>query len=166
MKIITDNCVYVQMNDIMFLNQTDLSIPVSIFLKVFNDDVVIIDDRNRYDFVKFDDALEIEFFRNLDFIVDYNSVKDLSEEEIIDMGEKVANKRNSIAKTYNAMTRSIREENMYLVYECERLDYKMYSLRDILWFRQGRLKFNLPSEIIGEKKEKGIKKLLRKIKKK
>ena len=166
MKIITDNCVYVQMNDIMFLNQTDLSIPVSIFLKVFNDDVVIIDDRNRYDFVKFDDALEIEFFRNLDFIVDYNSVKDLSEEEIIDMGQKVANKRNSIAKTYNAMTSSIREENIHLVYECERLDYKMYSLRDILWFRQGRLKFNLPSEIIGEKKEKGIKKLLRKIKKK
>ena len=166
MKIITDNCVYVQMNDIMFLNQTDLSIPVSIFLKVFNDDVVIIDDRNRYDFVKFDDALEIEFFRNLDFIVDYNSVKDLSEEEIIDMGQKVANKKNSIAKTYNAMTSSIREENIHLVYECERLDYKMYSLRDILWFRQGRLKFNLPSEIIGEKKEKGIKKLLRKIKKK
>lgn len=166
MKIITDNCVYVQMNDIMFLNQTDLSIPVSIFLKVFNDDVVIINDRNRYDFVKFDDALEIEFFRNLDFIVDYNSVKDLSEEEIIDMGQKVANKKNSIAKTYNAMTNSIREENMHLVYECERLDYKMYSLRDILWFRQGRLKFNLPSEIIGEKKEKGIKKLLRKIRKK
>lgn len=166
MKIITDNCVYVQMNDIMFLNQTDLSIPVSIFLKVFNDDVVIINDRNRYDFVKFDDALEIEFFRNLDFIVDYNSVKDLSEEEIIDMGQKVANKKNSIAKTYNAMTSSIREENMHLVYECERLDYKMYSLRDVLWFRQGRLKFNLPSEIIGEKKEKGIKKLLRKIKKK
>ena len=34
MKIITDSAVYVQKNDIAYLNQTDLAIPASIFMKV------------------------------------------------------------------------------------------------------------------------------------
>ena len=36
MKIITDNAVYVQKNDIAYLNQTDLAIPASIFMKIFS----------------------------------------------------------------------------------------------------------------------------------
>ena len=40
--------VYVQMNDIMMLNQTDMPIPTSIYEKVFTG---IVDDSNRMDFV-------------------------------------------------------------------------------------------------------------------
>ena len=54
MKIITDSAVYVQKNDIAYLNQTDLAIPASIFMKVFGSGIVIIDDSNRYEFVEFD----------------------------------------------------------------------------------------------------------------
>ena len=66
MKIITNNSVYVQKNDFVYLNESDLSIPVSIFMKVFGKGVTIINDGNRYDFIKFDEESEIEYFKAID----------------------------------------------------------------------------------------------------
>ena len=70
MKIITDNAVYVQKNDIAYLYSSDLEMPVSVFMKVFGKGDTIIDDSNRYDFVKFEDESEIVFFKGLDWIID------------------------------------------------------------------------------------------------
>ena len=167
MKIVTNDGVYVQKNDIAFLNQTDLPILATIFIKVFGEGVTIIDDTNRYDFIKFEDKEEIEFLNNLDFIVDYNSLKDLSEEEIIEMAQEVAFENNRIAKRYNEMSNKERANNSYMVYECEKLDFKFYSLRDILWFKRGYIKINLPKGIEYPNKKdsyKGIKKILKKFK--
>ena len=155
MKIITENAVYVQKNDIAYLHHTDLPIPASIFMKVFGNGIVIIKDDNRYEFEKFEDPSEIEFFNGLDWIIDYNSVKDLSDDEIIEMGQSIAQAKNQIAEQFNSMSRDERKKNLGMVTQCELLDFKMYSLRDILWFKQGHLKMTLPD------KEKGIQKLMR-----
>ena len=168
MKIITENAVYVQKNDITYLNHADLPIPASIFMKVFGNDVVIIDDSNRYEFEKFEDDQEIEFFKGLDWIVDYNSVKDLSDNEIIEIGENIIQLRNQITKQFNSMSEDERKENLEMVTQCELLDFKIYSLRDILWFKQGHLKMTLPEGVdypkkLVQKEEKGIQKLMRRI---
>ena len=42
MKIITDNAVYVQKNDIAYLNSADFAIPISVFMKVFGKGITII----------------------------------------------------------------------------------------------------------------------------
>jgi len=68
--------IYVQKNDIMYLNQTDLSIPASIFMKIFGNGVTIIDNSNRFEFVEFTNSHEIEFLKNIDWIIDYNKVKE------------------------------------------------------------------------------------------
>ncbi len=162
MKIITENAVYVQKNDITYLNHTDLPIPASIFIKVFGNGMVIIDDSNRYEFEKFEDNHEIEFFKRLDWIVDYNSVKDLSDDEIIEIGKSIAQSKNQIAKQFNSMSENERKENLEMVTQCELLDFKMYSLRDILWFKQGHLKMTLPEGVV-QKDEKGMQKLMRRI---
>ena len=167
-KIITENAVYVQKNDIAYLNNTDLSIPASIFMKVFGNGMVIIDDSKRYEFEKFEDASEIEFFKGLEWIVDYNSVKDLSDDEIIEMGQSIAQLKNQIAQKFNSMSENERKENLEMVTQCELLDFKMYSLRDILWFKKGHLKMTLPEgtdypEKFVQKEEKGIQKLMRRI---
>lgn len=164
MKIITDDAVYVQKNDIIYLTQTDLAIPASIFMKVFGSGIVVIDDSNRYEFVKFDVPEEIEFFKGIDWMIDYNEVKDLSEEETIALGESIAEEKNSIARKFNSMMPEERKENMNMVSQCELLDFKMYSLRDVLFFKQGRLKIELPEGVdlpFGFKQEKGIKKLMK-----
>ena len=144
MKIITKDAVYVQKHDIAFLTHTDLEFPASIFNKVFGNGTVIINDSNRWEFIKFEKEEDIKFFKEQDWIIDYNDVKDLSDEQFAEMGCAVVEKKNDIAKIYNGMSEKERKENMDMVYRCERLDHKMYSLRDILWFKQGHLKMDLP----------------------
>lgn len=166
MKIITDNAIYVQKNDIVYLNQTDLAIPASIFIKVFGNDIVIINDSNRYEFVKFEAPEEIEFFKGIDWIINYNQVKDLSEEETIALGQSFAKEKNNIAQRFNSMVPEERKDNMNMVSQCEFLDFKMYSLRDILWFKQGHIKMELPEGVdlpVGFEQKKGIRKLIKTI---
>jgi len=170
MKIITSEAVYVQKNDIGFLNQTDLPIPASIFMKVFGNGVTIIDNSNRFEFVKFEEKSEIEFFKNQDWIVDYDLVKDLDESQIIELGQAVAQQMNNIATQYNSMTNDERRDDEHMVFEYERLEFKMYSLREALWVKQGHLKFDLPDgmDIPKECKkdeEKGFRRILSKLKK-
>ena len=169
MKIIMNEAIYVQKNDIGFLTQTDLSIPASIFLKVFGDGKTIIDNRNRFEFVKFENENEISFFKSLDWVVDYNSIKDLDESQIIELGQEVAQQKNKIATQYNSMSSDKKRKNEHMVYECEKLDFKMYSLRDALLFKKGDLQFDLPETIVlPEEVEKNqvnvLRRVLRKLK--
>lgn len=147
MKIITDDSVYVQKNDIAYLNETDLPIPASIFMKVFGNGIVIIDDSNRYEFVKFEAPEEIEFFKGLSWMINYNEVKDLSKGETITLAQSIAREKNEIATKFNSMSEKERKENMQMVQQCELLDFKIHSLRDVFWFKQGRIKMDLPEEI-------------------
>lgn len=165
MKIITNNAIFIQKNDIMmYLHKRDMSGPSSILMKVFEEGVVIIDDTNKYDFVRFDTHEEIEFFKSLDWIIDYNQVKDLTEEEIYALGRRIIETKNALAIKFNEMSKEQKEENQGIVAQCELLDFKLYSLRDILWLKQGHLKMNLPEGVplpTNLEQEKGIKKLIR-----
>ncbi len=164
MKIITDHAVYVQKDDIAFFNRMDLVIPASIFMKAFGSGIV--DGSNRYEFVKFESPKEIEFFQGIDWMIDYNAVKDLSEEETITLGQSIAEEKNGIARSFNSMSPEEREQNMDMVSQWEFLDFKMYSLRNVLWFKQGKIKMklpkgvDLPSEPV---QETGIKKFMKTI---
>lgn len=148
MKIITENAVYVQLNDMGFLNQTDLPIPATIYLKTFGQGPTTIDDRNRFDFIKFEEPSEIEYFRSLDWMIDYNEVKDLDESALMELGQSISATRNAIADQFNAMTAKEQSENQQMVEECEMLDFKIYSLRDIIWYKQGRLPITMPEEVV------------------
>lgn len=155
---------YVEKNDIGYLNQTDLAIPDSIFTEVFGNDIVIIDDSNKYEFVEFDKLEEIEFFKDIDWIIDYSEVKDLSEEEMIALSQSIIEEKNDIAQRFNSMLPEEKEKNMNMVSQCELLDFKIYSLRDILWFKQGHIKMELPDGVdlpTGFEQEKGIRKFIK-----
>lgn len=164
MKIITNNSVYVQKNDFVYLNESDLSISASIFMKVFGKGVTIINDGNRYDFIKFDEESEIEYFKAIDWIIDYNEVKDLSEDEIIKLAEETKEEQRKIATTFNSMDEDEKDNHTDMIIKCNLLEFKFYSLRDILWFKQGHISMKLPEGIEypeGCVQEKGIKKLLK-----
>lgn len=168
MKIITDREAYVQKNDIVQLNTSNLEIPASIYLKIFGSGITIIDDSNRYEFVKFEEAYEIEFLKSINWIINYDDVKGLSDDEIMEMGNKILAERSQIADNFNSLSEEERLYNIEKVEEqCDLLEFKFYSLRDFLWFRQGHLKFDLPegieSSIKQVKEEKGIKKLVKSI---
>lgn len=144
MKIITDNEAFVQFNDLEFLQSTDLAIPASIFLKVFGNEITIIDDRNRYNFVRFTEAEDIEYFKQLDWMVDYNETKDMSEEELISLIEKTLGEMDSIANEHDSIPASQAKKRCELAKTFSLLEFKVYSLRDILWYKQGHISLNIP----------------------
>ena len=168
MKIFANDKVYVQKNDIAFLNSTDIEIPASIFLKLFGNGITIIDNRNRFEFVEFDNEKDIEYIRNLDCVIDYDSVKDLTESEIEELGKNISQERNSIAEKYNEMSEEERMKNVGMVTECDMLEHKMFSLVEIFKFKHGIIEMTLPEGIeypADIKRENKLKKMLKKLRK-
>lgn len=148
MKILKDNKIFVQKNDMAYLNSSGLDIPASIFIKVFGHGVTIIDNHNRYEFIEFVEPSEVEFFQNIDWIVDYNAIKNMSEEEIISIAKSVATERKEKTDKFNAMCASKRKRKYEEVSrELDLLDYKMYSLRDIILLKRRELDYPFPDGI-------------------
>ena len=137
MKIITDNEAFVQFNDLGFLQSTDLAIPASIVLKLFENEITIIDDRNRYNFVCFTEAEDIEYFKQLDWMVDYNETKD-------SLIEKTLGEMDSISNAYDLIPTNQGKKRRELAKTFSLLEFKFYSLRNILWYKQGHISLNLP----------------------
>ena len=147
MKIITDDAAYVQKNDIAYLNQTDLDIPASIYLKACETGTFIVDDSNRYEFIRFNKSDEIQFFKNQDWILDYNQVKDMTEDELIEYGEKIITQYNELAEAFNALNEQERIQNTELDMRCDLLGFQIFSLHDFIFYRKGLLEMQLPSEL-------------------
>lgn len=187
MKIFKDNSVYVQKNDMVNLNHTDIPIPASIFLKVFGQGITVIDETNRYEFIEFNAPEEIKFFQEQDWIVDYNAIRDLTEEELMELGQSIAQDKNAKAKAFNKLPKKQRQQKYQsVVSSLELLDFKMYSISDMIMFKRGELEFPLPQGVqrpaivvaeqtveeqtpvivTEEKQETGIKRLFKTLRKK
>lgn len=148
MKVLKDNKIYVQKNDMAYLNSSGLDIPASIFMKVFGQGITIIDNSNRYEFIEFTKPEEVEFFKGVDWIVDYNEVKNLSEEELIEFGQSVGNAKGEKIKQFNAMPEEDRRQQYERVtMDLELMDFKMYTIRDIIMLKRGQLSFPLPNGV-------------------
>lgn len=164
MEVFANNKVYVQNNDLQFLLRAcdGISIPSSIINKVFGDLFIVTDD-NRYEFVEFSNVEEIAFFKNCDWIIDYHAFDGMTEVEIINYGSQINDKRNELAEKFNNLPEK-EQEKLYeqVSSEVMMLDYKIYSIRDLVWHRQGHLKFTVPTGIEEEHTASEVNELPRK----
>ena len=136
--------VYVQMQDIMYLsNETDTPIPTTIFTKVFTG-VTIVNDSNRFEFVRFDEEHEVKFFRDLEFIIDFDQYKALSDEQLEDEAQKFGAKANEIAKKWNGMTKEERKQNGSLYDTHRNLGYMINFLSEIYAIKHGKRTMPFP----------------------
>ena len=135
--------VYVQMQDIMQLNQSDMPIPASIYTKVFTG-ITRVNDSNRFDFVSFDKEHEVKFFRELEFIIDYDQYKDLTDEQLEEEGQKLAMKANRIEEKWNSMSSDEREQNSNLLQEHEIIEYMLNFLSEIYAVKHGKRSMLFP----------------------
>ena len=153
MKISTKETVYVQRNDINYLRQFEnMNDYFNIYAKTFTNDINIIDDSNRYEFVRFCDPEDIKYFETIDWILDYKDVKSLNEEELIKLGCSFSDQLNELAKVINNPSTS-KSESKKLYEQYQRLQYKMYSLRDFIWYKKGMLDMTFPEGIEVENKK-------------
>ena len=177
MKIFVNNKVYVQKNDLSYLlrGAEGISIPSSIIDKIFGQ-VFIVTDENRYEFVEFTSPEVLKFFKKCDWIVDYNLFDSMTEEEIVEYGCQINAERNKVVTSFNELSEGEKEKQYIQVStKIELLEFKMWSIRDILCHKQGHLKFSLPkgtnidyltsNDNKIEKKENIVQKVLRRLKK-
>lgn len=129
--------VYVQMQDLMYLtHETDIDIPATIFQKVVTRGR-IVNDANRFEFVKFEEEHELKFFRSLEFIIDFDQYKGFTDKQLEDETRKIAAKVNEIAKKWNNMTAEERRKNGVLYKEYNNLNYMISFLTEIYAVKYG-----------------------------
>lgn len=156
MKIIEDNAVYVQKIDLEFIKYRLRLLPKSISLKTFDSSELDMDDYSDYDFFKFEDPEDIEFFRSIDWIIDYTPLKDLSYTDITPIGRSYVERIEEVTeRLYNMSSKDKEYSDTLLQYTI--LDYQISSLNDISDYKMGLLKFRLPNE------GNGVKQLIKKI---
>lgn len=137
--------VYVQMQDILYLvHESNVSVPASIFEKVFSVGAVFVTDANRFDFIRFEEEHEVDFFKKLEFVIDYDQYKDFSEEQLIAEVKKLEDKANGIAEKWNDMTSEERRENSELYEEHQNLDYMCRFLCEIYFVKHGKRSMPFP----------------------
>ena len=144
MKIFTKDAVYVQKNDVAYLNTLDDPIPASVYEKIYTERFNIINNRNRYEFVKYTTDAEKDFFKKMDWMLDYDEVKDLNIEGLINLGVNLTDKLNEIGKQCNESQGEIQQK---YIKKYHTLQFKVYSIRDYIWYKKGKLEFNFPSEL-------------------
>lgn len=164
MKVISKNCVYVQREDIVNLESLPIVMPLSIYMKYFKSGANIVNDFNKYQFIRFDDEEEIEFFKGLDCIVDYQSVKNLSVDDLMKLGKYLSQESKDILNKYETMSDDEKLENCSLYIKHELLEYKIHSIAVILWIRFKIIHINMPDENKANYHEaNGIKRLIKKV---
>lgn len=137
--------VYVQMQDILYLvHESNVSVPASIFEKVFSVGATFVTDANRFDFIRFEEEHEVDFFKKLEFVIDYDQYKDFSEEQLIAEVKKLEDKANGIAEKWNDMTSEERRENSELYEEHQNLDYMCRFLCEIYFVKHGKRSMPFP----------------------
>ena len=146
MKIFVKDKVYVQKKDLTHLLKAfnGKSIPSSIIDKVFNSPFFVNKD-NEYDFVSFESLEAVDFFKKCTWIIDYNEFDGMTYEEMMDYAFHIFEEINKVINEYNGLPEEERkkeEENTSIAIEL--LEHKMWSVRDVLWHKQGHLKFPLP----------------------
>ena len=141
MKIVTNEKVYIQKKDISYILSANIIIPNSTFIKLTKINI-LENGTDKYDFVEFNHKVDIEYFKNLSFIINYNDIKYFSEQEILLLQEDITKKRNTIFNKYNSLSKEEKRKNSNLLSQCDLLLYKINSLNDTILYKQGLL--NVP----------------------
>ena len=148
MKIYYNNKIYVQVIDLMWLRTLNINIPYVIREPLVVTSYKLINGKiKNSDFICFDDEKIIKYFYELDFIIDYDSVKDLSLYKLILYSNNIKSECNNFIKTYNKMDYYDKIRNANLKDDINYLNIKWFNIRDYILYRIGIIKYDLPNGV-------------------
>ncbi len=151
MKIITEDAVYLQKEDIayfnQFLNTYEDKNDIPKFMRLFRHEIFILTEKNRYDFVEFRNKEEIEYIKTIEWIIDYNNTKDMTIEQITEYCQQILKERYRIADEYIAMSEEEKIENRTMAIQCAIYEYVINSLASMVYFKMGDIKMKLPKKV-------------------
>ena len=97
------------------------------------------------EFIKLD--LKDAYFSDVDWILNFDEVKDCTNNEIILKCNKIIQQRNYIADKYNSFSTKDRIKHINMLIKSNDLEYKINSYKDILAIKKGEKKIKLPDGI-------------------
>lgn len=158
MKVFKNGKVYVQNEDLILILRSGELMPTSVLEKFYGNGPVIVVQDNMEDYVEFEETDQVEFFKRLDWIVDYDEVKNLSIEELEKLYDDTKDEMVKIRNKYSDLSQN---DDCYEKdsIRFELLGNKLYSLSKIQYFKARKLELALPNET-------GICRLIRKFKNK
>ena len=130
--------VYVQRGDLAMLDASSLVIPGSCLI------TGLVDDSNRYNFVRFEEPRIVKFFEDIDWIVDFKEFKGKGDDFYADRYNEVVGEMNEIAKKYKGMFEFERKEHQDMLERYELLDYKKSSICSIYDVLNGKVSMPFP----------------------
>ena len=159
MKVFKNGKVYVQNEDLVLILRSGELMPTSVLEKIYGNGPVIIVQDNMEDYVEFEEADQVEFFKKLDWIVDYDEMKNLSLEELENLYDDTKDEMVKIRNKYSDLSQNDNDCYEKDSIRFELLGNKLYSLSKIQYFKARKLELALPNET-------GICRLIRKFKNK
>lgn len=97
------NVVYVQIFDLKFITREIDNIP-----KFVLDKIDKLDNASMTDFEKFDRDYEVSFFKNLDFILNYDDYKDFTDEQLKECCKSISDEYHNSLKKWFALSNAER----------------------------------------------------------
>lgn len=148
MKFFTKDSLYVHSKDISFLLSLGRVLPREVERCIINDPFFIGNKHDGFDYYLFLEGDVIEFFKDIDWIIDYSDIENIDEEELLDRAneilEDIDKKERKVDKTRNERI------------EIDTLHYKYQSLvRDAFQTMKGLYTpevCNLGIDIVGAKR--------------
>ncbi len=128
--------VYIQVEDIIMLNKLSITIPNSI-----NTNDIINTHNNKTDFIEFTNKNEIDFFKSIDWIIDYKRIRNLSNKNLKKEKQKILDEISNITNKLNS---TIPNKSKILITKYELLNYKLKHFKEILFAKEGLQQLPLP----------------------
>ena len=150
MKVFKDGKLYVNKKDLLILRKSQYQIPDSVLDDMENSQVLMsFDDRDTY--VEFSDEKDIDFFRKVDWIVDYNSARDLNMEVLKKLIVNIKSTMNMLRVRLDSM-HDLNENSMDVI----RLDMLKQMLLSLEKIYESRI---TGTELFGTPQEKQTRKV-------
>ena len=144
MKLHRNNKTYIQKNDILCLINSGLPIPADIYQKIINLRI-----SGGKEFIEIRDKEEIEYLSTISWIMDYDQIDILTEEEIFEKSDELKKQMSELLERCKNM--DINERLKYLN-EYRNLALTIQALREIYWIKKGYEQIELPAEVRIRKK--------------
>lgn len=101
MKIVTDEEILVQKKDLISLLYDGNQMPQSIVETIFEGGYIVVDGNNKNDFVRFTLPSEINYLNNIKWILDYSSLKSLTDEELKRLEDVFVKRHANVKEKYS-----------------------------------------------------------------
>ena len=154
MKIFKDGKVYVQVYDVAQMNNSIIPYPSSINPERFDECKDTIRSTRGKQFLVFEKPLEVKYFEMIDWIINYDDVKDKTIEELQALSNNLIEQQNNSYKEFKKLSNEEKKKkSLEYSYKLDTLEHQTYTLLYLILHKQNKMEIELPFDSEDNKKK-------------